>query len=169
MNSKNLIKKKSREICTNKSKDIFNNLKSNYILYKIFYHMNKKKILEIIKYNIKIQKRLNISIKHYKEISGFQSLIEIDIIPAKNTYGEFISFFAYRNYYFHIYFNDDYKEIEDKYSISKEDNVTRIKIIIDYNVESLKNLFFGCHCIESIVFRKFRQTNIKYNLVFFYL
>ena len=34
-----------------KSKDIFDNLKSNYILQKIINNLSKKKKLEIIKYN----------------------------------------------------------------------------------------------------------------------
>ena len=35
-----------------KSKDVFDKLRSNFILKRIFKHMKRNKILEIIKYNI---------------------------------------------------------------------------------------------------------------------
>ena len=49
-----------------KVKDIFRNLKSNYFLIKIFDNINKKKMLDIIKYNKNIQDRINININDYK-------------------------------------------------------------------------------------------------------
>ena len=49
------------------SKDIFKNLKNDYFLQKLFYHLLKKKSLDIIKYNKNIKDRINISIKDYKE------------------------------------------------------------------------------------------------------
>ena len=60
------------------------NLKSHYILEIILNHFDKKKSLEIIKYNKKIQQRLNMSIKDYRNYSGKYSSIEIEIIPDKN-------------------------------------------------------------------------------------
>ena len=53
--------------------------------------MPKKKKLEIVKYNKRIQNRLNLSIKDYKEYLETYSSIEIEIIPAKGKYGEFIN------------------------------------------------------------------------------
>ena len=47
-----------------------------------------------------------------------------------------------------------------EYYIEEEDKVTKIKIIIDYQVKSLKKLFYGCYCIESINFKKFYRNNI---------
>ena len=52
-----------------KSNLILQNIKSNYILLNIYDIILKKKSLEIVKYNKKIQNRINISIKDYKEYS----------------------------------------------------------------------------------------------------
>ena len=46
--------------------------------------------------------------------------------------------------YYHIYFNDNNEEIKNKYKINEEDKVTKIKIIIDYQVKSFNGLFCGC-------------------------
>ena len=74
-----------------KSKDEIKKLKSNYILKKIFNYLQKKKSLEIFKYNKKIQKRLNININNYKEYPEIYSSIEIELIPIKNSNGKFIN------------------------------------------------------------------------------
>ena len=47
-----------------------------------------------------------------------------------------------------------------EYYIEEEDNVTKIKIIIDYQVKSFYGLFKWCKCIESINFKKFYRNNI---------
>ena len=49
---------------------------------------------------------------------------------------------------------------KNKYEINKKDKITKIKIIIDYQVKSFKELFSGCKCIESITFKKFYRNNI---------
>ena len=74
-----------------KAINIFKNLKSNYLLQYIFDVMVKNKSLQIIKYNKKMQKRFNLSINDFKEYSEIYSPIEIEIIPLKNKYGEFIN------------------------------------------------------------------------------
>ena len=38
--------------------------------------------------------------------------------------------------------------------------MTKIKVIIDYQVKSFKELFYWCKCIESINFKKFYRNNI---------
>ena len=72
------------ELNKNKSKDKFENLKSDYFLIKLFDNLCKKKKLEIIKYNKNIQKRININLKDYKEYSKKYTTIEIEIVPVKN-------------------------------------------------------------------------------------
>ena len=57
MNSSNELIKEKKE-----SKDLVKNLKSKYILQKLFKYLLKKKLLEIKKYNKNIKQRLNISI-----------------------------------------------------------------------------------------------------------
>ena len=94
------------------------------------------------------------SAKDYKEYSETFTTIEIEIIPKKGEYGQFINIDENDELYYHIYFNDNNEEIKNKYEIDEEDKVTKIKIIIDYQVKSFKNLFSGCYCIESINFQK---------------
>ena len=135
----------------------------------------KKKKLEIVKYNKRIQNRLNLSIKDYKEYSETFTPIEIEIIPTNyNLYRIFININENDKLYYHIYFNDNKEEIKNKhrikedlfgltkneYYIEEEDKVTKIKIIIDCQVKSLKKLFEYCRCIESINFKKFYRNNI---------
>ncbi len=67
------------------------NLQSNFVLRKIFNNLKRKKFLEIIKTNKKVQKRLEIELKDYKEYNEKYSDIEIEILPALRRYGKFIN------------------------------------------------------------------------------
>ena len=42
----------------------------------------------------------------------------------------------------------------------KDDNVSKISIIIDYQIKSFSELFNYCECIESIKFKKFYRINV---------
>ena len=97
-----------------KLKDIFEDIKSKYILQKIFNNLLKTKSLNIIKYNKNIKNRINIKIKDYKEYSEMYSSIEIEIKPVKNKFGKFITIYENEKYY-HIYFNDNKEEIKRNY------------------------------------------------------
>jgi len=77
MNSKNISNEEN--ITQSKSKIIFDNLKSDYFLLKLFNIMKKNKSLQIMKYNKKQQKRLNININDYKDYSQLYSPIEIEL------------------------------------------------------------------------------------------
>ena len=110
----------------------FAKIKSFYILKKIFYP------LEIIK------KRLDISIKDYKEYS---ELIEIEINPVNNKHGRFINIKKGEETYYHIYFDD--KEVKRNY-INKNEKIKKIKITIDNKIESFENLFLKIKNIEKI-------------------
>ena len=73
----------------------------------------KKKSLDIIKYNNNIKKRLNISIKDYKEYLEIYSPIELEIKPVNNKYGKFININNKEDeIYYHIYFNNKKKKIK---------------------------------------------------------
>ena len=144
----NISNNKKEELKQMKSKDKFENLKRNYFLQKIFDNLKRKKSLEIIKYNKNIQNRINLRINDYKEYSEIYSSIEIEIIPLKNTYGEFININEENKSYYHIYFNNDKEEIKRNYI--KDDNIKNINIIIDYQIKSFKELFYNCDCIKSI-------------------
>ena len=156
------LKESNKENESAKPNPITENIKSRYILSKIYDNMTIKKKLKIVKYNKRIQNRLNLSVKDYKEYSETYSSIEIEIIPKKGEYGKFININENDKLYYHIYFNDNKEEIKNKYEINKKDKVTKIKIKIDYQVKSFKELFSWCKCIKSINFKKFyRNKYIK--------
>ena len=62
--------------------------------------------------------------------------------------------------YYHIYFNDNKKEIKRNY-LNENENVSKLKIIIDYQIKSFERLFDNCKCIEFINFKKFYRNNIN--------
>ena len=156
--SNNTSKENNEKNESAKPNPIIDNIKSVYFLEKLYDNIQKKKKLEIAKYNKRIQNKLNLSVKDYKEYS--ETLIEIEIIPVKGKYGEFIKVDENDKLYYNIYFNDNKEKIKNKYKINEEDKVTKIKIIIDYQVKSFKDLFYVCKCIESINFKKFYRNNI---------
>ena len=132
MNSTSEIKKKKTVSNKIESKDIFKNLKNDYFLQKLFHILLKKKSLDIIKYNKKIKERINISIKDYKEYSEIYSSIEIEIKPVNNKYGEFININKENEKYYHIYFNDNKKEIKINY-LMKNLNVDKLIFFVFEN------------------------------------
>ena len=96
------------------SKNQLKNLESDYFIQKFFGYMTERKFLEAIRYNKSIQKRIDINISHYKAYSEAKTSIELDIIPMKGKYGDFINIYEEDEKYFHIYFNDNKtKEIEN--------------------------------------------------------
>ena len=143
----------------NVSNNQLRKLKSDYFILKFFEYMTERKSLETIRYNKSIQNRINININHYKLYYETKTSIELDIIPMKGKYGKFINIKEEDKKYFHIYFNDNKKEIE-KTLLNKDDNVSKISIIIDYHIKSFSYLFYNCKYIESIKFKKFYRNNI---------
>ena len=77
--------------------------------------MKKKKLLEIMKYNKKLQKRLNLNINDYKEYSKLYSSIEIELKLVDNNYGKFINIPDDDKEYYHLYFNNSNEEIKRNY------------------------------------------------------
>jgi len=133
-----------------------NNIKSVYILEKIFDNISINKRLGIIQYNKKIQKKLGLSINDYAQL---HIPIEIEIKPTINKYGKFINIKKDNEKYYHIYFDDKKEEIKRNHLLDKE-KVNKIKIIIDHQVKSFKKLFAYCSCVESINFKNFYRINI---------
>jgi len=140
------------------TKNILNNLKSDYFLQLLFNNLVKKRYLDIIKYNNNIKDRINISIKDYKKYSEIYSSIELEIKVTKDKYGKFINIDNENEIYYHIYFNNK-EEIKRNY-LNENDNIEIIKIIIDYQIKSFSRLFDECECIEYICFKKFYRNNI---------
>ena len=89
-----------------KLKDELENVKSKYILKKIFLNLQKGKFLNIIKYNNKLKNRFNITINDFKEYSEILSPIEIEIIYISNKRCKFLNFYEQNTHLYHIYFND---------------------------------------------------------------
>ena len=95
----------------------------------MFNYLKKAKLIEILKYNKKLQKRLNLSNNNYKEYSQLYLSIEIELKLAYNKLNKF------------IYTPDEEKEIKWNY-LDKNEKVNKIKIIIDYQGKSFKKLFY---------------------------
>ena len=142
-----------------KSKVDFKELKSDYFLIKIFDIIKQNKLLNIVKYNKKLQKKLNLNINDYKKYVELYSSIEIELKFVDNKYGKFINISNEEKEYCHIYFGNSNEEIKRNYLKEKE-RVNMIKIIIDYQIKSFKQLFDTCNCIRTIFFKKFYRINI---------
>ena len=136
----------------NKSKNYFENLKSDYFLQLIFSYFEIDKSLKIVKINKQIQRKLNSSIKDYKEFSE-TSPIEIEIILNKERISKFIGVIDGIDYY-HIYFDNDKTEIKIN-SLKEDEKVSKIKVVLDYQIKSFEGLFEFCKDIKSINFKKF--------------
>ena len=103
--------------------------------------MKKNKSLQIMKYNKKLQKRLNININDYKDYSQLYSPIEIELKIADNYIASPFIFISNEDKkYYYIYFDNSNEEITRNY-LNKNEKVKKIKIIIDYQIKSFKNLF----------------------------
>ena len=102
MDSSNFVFEEKSEKKQLKSFAKYGNIKSNYILQKIFDKLEKKRTLEIVKNNKNIKKRLNLNINDYKEYSEKYSSIEIEIKPVNNEFGIFININDEKKY-LHIY------------------------------------------------------------------
>ena len=145
---------------SNSINDKISKIRSKYILQKIYYYLQKKNTLEIVKYNKKIKNKINIKNKDFEVFSQTYSSIKIGIIHTKNKYGTFINIKKEEQKYFHIFFNEEKEEIKRNY-FKNADEVKKINIIIDYQVESFKGLFQFCKCIESTDFKQFYRNNIN--------
>ena len=148
---------------------MLDNIKSSLILKTIFKNLSKRLFLTLIINNKNLQKRLNISIDTYIK---FSSQIEIEIIPNKiklvneNKFIDILDW-EYKPFY-HIYFNDGNEEINRNYFTINE-NVSKIKVLIDMEVNSIQGLFSECCCMKEIKFIKFNRTDFNnYKSMFYY-
>ena len=138
------------------NKFLYENINCKYILELILNNLRKNIFLNLIKYNKKIQSKLEITLKDYKRYAK----IEIEAIPAKGKHGIFINIpIGEDETNFHIYFNDNKNKVTNRcfYPI---DNVKKIKIVITHQVKSLSGLFEDVDCIEKICFKRFYSANI---------
>ena len=131
-------------------------IRSKYIIKQIFDNLKENKLLEIIRYNKNIQNKLN---KKLNDFIKEYSKIVIEIIPKENTYDKFICIPKRYESYYHIYFNDNKEEIK-RQKLNKDENIFKIKVILDYKIKSLSHLFDECKCIKKITFIKFNRKDI---------
>ena len=158
MDSHNTNKSSYEKQKQTEHKFTLNNIKNINLLKKIFKHVRTNLHFKLIKYNKKMQERLYMNLNDY---IAFSSQIEIELIPVKGKYDKFINIMnKEEESFFHIYFNDNKKEIKRNYLYENE-NIKKINIIIEYNVKSFYKLFEYCQCIESINFKKFHLGNIR--------
>jgi len=141
------------------SKNYLEDINSMYILENVLDFLIKSRTYKIIKYNKKIQNRLNINLNTYKNYSESYSTIEIELIPTENKYTNIINLSEEYESDYHIYINDNKEEIKRKY-IEPKDVAKKINIKIGHQVKSFKGLFSYCKYIESIHFKIFFRNNI---------
>ena len=141
----------------------FKKIRSKFILKRLLENLPTNVLLEVLRYNKRIKKIINKDIDDYKKYLQ----IIIHIIPIENEFGNFINISNNNErHYYHIYFNDNENEIQRKY-ITEEDNVTKIKIAIDYEIKNLYGLFRDCKCIKIMNFIKFnRKVNEDMSYLF---
>ena len=138
--------------------NILKKIRCKYILSQIFNNINQVTKLKIINYNKSLMNTLGVKIKDY--INAYSN-IEIEIIPSeKNPNGRFIYIQNKRtacNY--HIYFDDKKVDLIKK-EISPENDIKKIRVVINYRIRSLYQLFLNCRCIKKISFIKFNRNDI---------
>ena len=74
----------SMNISKNEKTKIFENIKSVYFLRKTFDIIKKTKCLNIIRYNKKLQKRLNISVNDYRAFCKIEIELKLYLKMKKN-------------------------------------------------------------------------------------
>jgi surface protein len=135
---------------------MFNGIKSNNIIMKIFENLQKKIALEIIRHNKRLQNNTKKSLKDYKAYYE----IKIELILTDNlSKGDVFINFIDDSKYFHIYIDNDEKEIKENF-INNENKINKIKISLDSNIKSLRGLFQDCKCLKEIKFTKFNNKYI---------
>ena len=136
--------------------DPLKNIKSEYMLKKVFNYLDLIKLLNLIKKSKLYQNKLNKDINSYKDE---YSKIEIEIIPAQSDLIPFIND-NIKDVNYHFYINDKKEEFKRNYLL-RMDNAKKIKVIIDKNKKSLKGLFQNCVYNKKITFTKFNRNDIE--------
>ena len=153
------------------------NIKSHYFMQLLFSYNKEIKNLKLLKYNKELQKREGINIETYK----YFRKIEIEIIPHKeklqclreyiknpeNVIYKFINYTNKDKPYFHIYFNDSELEAYRNY-IRLDENISKIKVIIDYKFKAISELFNKITGMKEIKFIRFNRNDCEKLTSMFY-
>ena len=78
------------------------NIKSKYIIRKIFNHLKQKKLYSMVKHNKNIKNKLDVNLEDFLQI-------EIELIPKENMFGKFIS----KSTLLHIFFIISKEELKE--------------------------------------------------------
>ena len=107
-----------------------------------------------------LQEKLDLSLNSYKEFYKIYNKTEINIVFSKKMplTNEKIEYFISWRYY-HIYLDDD-KEITINDIIKENKSVSDIKLVIDYDIKSFKELFYSYDFIYKIDFIKCKRKDI---------
>ena len=136
-------------------------IKSDYFLQKMFDLIGRRRTLESIRYNKKIQNALKLNINDYIEFPKIK--IEITIGAHFNNDDFFICPITIKNEerkYYHIYLDDNNEEYNGiRYEINGIVK-RKVKLIIDREIKSLAYLFHKCEKIKSINFVQFSRSSI---------
>ena len=134
-------------------------IKSKYILQEIFENINEGKMLQIVKYNKNFHDKLDLSEKNYRKYTQIEIVIDLIKLDRliKNKF-IFINQKEDKSFY-HIFFENNKEETKRNY-VKRNERITKIKIILEMEIKSLKGLFLDCQCIKSIKFNKFNRNDI---------
>ena len=131
-------------------------IKSIIIFKRIFQNLSEISLMKIIIYNKNIQAKLNMSINDY--INYYKQTV-IEIIPKKEDKKIYFINREGGKKFFHIYFNDSKEEVNRNY-IEAHENISKIIVKIDKEINSFFRIFENCSSNESIKFIRFNRTDI---------
>ena len=132
------------------------NIKSKFILKKIFGYLEDNIYLKLIKYNKKLQNKLEKDITDYKDYSK----VEIQVILNNENPKKFINVTNPNDKeLYQIFINDQSKEATKDIEKIKE-KIEKFKIVLKYNFSSFKDLFMYCKEFKKIDFILFKRKNI---------
>jgi len=139
-----------------------NNINSTYTLKQIFGFLSERELLKIIKINKNLQKQINVGINNYIDYyNKIEIEVGIDNVPSDISENiKFINISKKDESYCHIYFNDSITDVNRNY-FTKDDKVSKIKIILDSKIKSINSLFQTCSYINKINFIKFNRIDIN--------
>ena len=141
---------------------MISNIKSTYILKKVFENVEKFRYFKILQRNKAIRNKLNLSLDTYKK---YYNQIEIELITKENIEKEKNIFIndAKIVFDYEVYFNSGLKEIQKRNYFNKNEKITRIRILIDIKGEtiSLSSLFENVQCIKEAKIIHCAQTKVN--------
>ena len=133
-------------------------IRSRYVLKDIFDHLDQYPRLALVRYNLRLQNKLEMTLKDYMDYGQIEILLKPKPI-TQLKYGKKVFINIKDKNEYKIYFNSDVKHRRRTY-ITRADNVNIIKVVIGKKVKSFNKLFYGCHCLLEIKFTKFMRNDI---------